>query len=1293
MISLNTKKLSPFKFLDSYKKNDINSYFGRDKESLELFELYKDSSIMILHGPSGSGKTSLIYCGLLNKISEGKKVISIRRDDNIIESIKKNLFKFDTTNEDPQSCQPQLIDDFLTAHYDLNRVLKSIEHIEGMMLDVEEETVRLRQNKKKSDIVSINQTSDTTQEDPKVILEKYKERLRQFSSERKALLEKLREKNTAINAISNTIYEYFINLGKSESNTLFSPLIIFDQFEELFVYGSKDEINKFGLFLKLVFDYKIPFNIIISLREEYFGHIDQLQSYVPHIFYKKIRLAHPNEEIVKNIIEKSFEEFNINQYKDHSEQFLSQEEKQERIALILDQIKIQNNETYSYHLPFLQVYLDRLYKVDFDRTFDSNLTKETQNYPPLEFKQEEIKEFGSIEYVLESYIREVNDKIIKNTNNKLNNGVEHKDSVIKFLRHFKTRDDLKKRVPIRTTNKDKYYVIDDQKISNDIQTDIWGNINEEEYKETISEIIEELTDKGILKVSTDQKISTDYAELSHDIIAKVISNIRTEDDFRSLIKKDFDSSFAIYEDTGRKEDLLNLQKIMRIRQYKDFIVSDENEDTFILKQQFFDESIIEVEKEKREKEKQNIKLRKYFNYSRIISVLMLISLIILAYNYKDIRNAKNNWFNEKSKREITDKINKFTGLAFKEYKVDKTSSFNYFQKSEAIFLENIDSLDPKAFDLLGNFKNDLFKDYVKAPFYFNSISLGEGHIIKTKTRRLKYNDSTLYVFALTASNKLIARSLLYKKKNDRGKEIFKENNIIAFEPFIDEEGNLMTFIASKTLAGGENIYLQLLNIEGKPYILDRNGSTKITVFGNQLGDIEHQDNYSFLIGIDNEMFQVNLSYRMNNGNRNSIKQLKVLSEEIRRIKVFPDDHKNYFALYGDNKLYKSNDTVDDILDSKNITDDFVYTFKVLKDKSILLGLNGKIERYGPDSTYLYKQNFIDDKVISAIDIDNSQTLVGSYDKTATLWNANGRLLKQLFGHTAAIRNVSFIDNDYVITSGEDQTIKIWNIAPVALSTNKVKGEISQIYFKNENEILLVHGKRKESQIARLKSDLSINADNIKENISRFRSDHEIINGLNITKDKILVLPNSDTIRGVNSIRYNGANKRVLAIASDNNNIYMYDFDEKKTNVILAHTDKVIDIDFSKSGNYMVSGSKDNRAIIWEINKNNTFIPLDTLTAHTSDIEDVAFYKDELLLTASSDNTVQIYKKEKGKKHFTQIPSLIRHNYGVTAATFSPNGRYIVSGDTKGNIKKWNLTKFDSIVNSRTYSFTPDKVFE
>ena len=82
----------PFKFLDSYQKEDSDIFFGRDKEINDLFNALCGVKHLLVYGPSGAGKTSLIECGLRNQFSDADWfALTIRRGADLNASVFKTI--------------------------------------------------------------------------------------------------------------------------------------------------------------------------------------------------------------------------------------------------------------------------------------------------------------------------------------------------------------------------------------------------------------------------------------------------------------------------------------------------------------------------------------------------------------------------------------------------------------------------------------------------------------------------------------------------------------------------------------------------------------------------------------------------------------------------------------------------------------------------------------------------------------------------------------------------------------------------------------------------------------------------------------------------------------------------------------------------------------------------------------------------------------------------------------------------------------------------------------------------
>ncbi len=167
--------------------------------------------------------------------------------------------------------------------------------------------------------------------------------------------------------------------------------LIFDQFEELFILGRQQEQKTFAENLRQLIDRKLPCRVILVIREEYLGQLYNLEKEIPTLFDHRLRIEPMSNARVGEVLQKSFDQFNI---------------RPEAPAETLCDLIIENvsGGKSGIQLPYLQVYLDRLYQADYRRTFGE--TAPAEALPELEFTRQEIMDFGSIEGVLDDFVRE-----------------------------------------------------------------------------------------------------------------------------------------------------------------------------------------------------------------------------------------------------------------------------------------------------------------------------------------------------------------------------------------------------------------------------------------------------------------------------------------------------------------------------------------------------------------------------------------------------------------------------------------------------------------------------------------------------------------------------------------------------------------------------------------------------------------------------------------------------------------------------------------------------------------------
>ncbi|MEM6717671.1 MAG: ATP-binding protein, partial [Bacteroidota bacterium] len=548
-------------------------------------------------------------------------------------------------------------------------------------------------------------------------------------------------------------------LNEKKETVSYIPFFIFDQFEELFIEGNKNETKNFSLLLSLITKNVTFSNNLICIQSEFFSDLLVFEKYYnPNILDFKYFIKDPHVDNTREILLKTFKHFGINQVRiDDSKptEEIHQNIQNERINKIIEFLK-ESNRVY---LPFLQIYLDKLYVEDFIRTYPDHgelllnpkaiIFKEK----PLEFTDKEIDDHGNIEKILTDYIQEINDALIEKENNIYGN--EHRDTVIKFLKYFVSEQNTKKTIPIIPKREYNLYTkINDKELQNQIAKKIWKNIPLE-LEQSIGDIIDELLKARILK----QK--GNFIELSHNLLAKIISEIYVDEHIQEYYKKHFESSFQTYKkqkNEGVKKSFLNPSLVRQIEDDIDLIIGDDPN--------------------KKEKldfwrlSKKRVENKIYINllviFSVIITVVFFASLNFIkefAYNDLNEKNEsleemKNQFLNDKNglqgEKERRQDISRDIYFTAKNNNEDPTKKYKDFSKIISKINDDDSLIPTKDFPLLFIQYNELLLNYTKTPFYIDITSdLTES---ASKISIKKVNNNTYYVIIKT-KNRLFSKTI------------------------------------------------------------------------------------------------------------------------------------------------------------------------------------------------------------------------------------------------------------------------------------------------------------------------------------------------------------------------------------------------------------------------------------------------------------------------------------------------------------------------------------------------------
>jgi WD40 repeat protein len=270
---------SPFKFLDSYTRDDRAIFFGRDREISELYRRVFESKILLVYGISGTGKSSLINCGLASGFDDSDWLpVNVRRGSNIIESLNEAFIK--------QAISPL-------------------------------------------------------------------------------------KKNLSVSGKLQSIYLDH-----------FKPVyLIFDQFEELFIFGSSEEKTGFIKLIKEVVESETQCRVIFIIREEFLAGITEFEYELPEIFSNRFRVEKMKRANAIQAVEGPCKVYDIDIETGFSEE-------------LIDKLCPSGNEI---ELTFLQIYLDRIFRIAVeDKHEDDN----------LKFSKELLSMAGSVSDLLGQFLEE-----------------------------------------------------------------------------------------------------------------------------------------------------------------------------------------------------------------------------------------------------------------------------------------------------------------------------------------------------------------------------------------------------------------------------------------------------------------------------------------------------------------------------------------------------------------------------------------------------------------------------------------------------------------------------------------------------------------------------------------------------------------------------------------------------------------------------------------------------------------------------------------------------------------------
>ena len=326
------------------------------------------------------------------------------------------------------------------------------------------------------------------------------------------LRQRLMSKRQSVKRTSSAVFEHenevVRQLRRLYKHYLKPIYLIFDQFEELFILGTKEEQDIFYKTIANILETETYCRVIIIMREESIAELYQFEKIVPTLFEERLRVEPLNRPKTRAVINGTIGQFDIRL------------EKEELCDEIIDLL---SEGTGRIELTHLQVFLDQLYTAA-DPSAENEVV----------FTEELIRKVGSIEDILGDFLDKQKLTIQHDTEQKFS-GLSS-SATSKVLNAFVTLEGTKK--PI---NKEELSI---SQLSHD----------------RVNYIVDLLEKNRLIRYDNDRY------ELSHDILAKHIASDRSADEVALLqIGKIVKDRYHAFDTT---KTLLNNNEIQLIWTFK-----------------------------------------------------------------------------------------------------------------------------------------------------------------------------------------------------------------------------------------------------------------------------------------------------------------------------------------------------------------------------------------------------------------------------------------------------------------------------------------------------------------------------------------------------------------------------------------------------------------------------------------------------------------------------------------------------------------------------------------------------
>jgi WD40 repeat protein len=318
-------------------------------------------------------------------------------------------------------------------------------------------------------------------------------------------------------------------------------------------------------------------------------------------------------------------------------------------------------------------------------------------------------------------------------------------------------------------------------------------------------------------------------------------------------------------------------------------------------------------------------------------------------------------------------------------------------------------------------------------------------------------------------------------------------------------------------------------------------------------------------------------------------------------------------------------------------------------------------------------------------------VTSSGDKTARLWDGNGKLISELRGHTKSVSGAQFSrDSQFVVTGSADNTARVWN-GVSGQSVAELRGHsmaLNGAAFSPDGQLIVTASDDSTARLWRIRKTLVkvLNGHSRAVTSSVFSPDGTYVVTTSLDGRAWLNDVSGDAPAHVGLMKVANADEvtdatfspdgKFIATASFDKtsqvgtaHVWSVDqvrgFKDTSNTVLSGHADRVNSVAYSPDGSLIVTASSDRTARVWDA---GTGASVAELRGHTKEVNSAAFSPDgKLIITAGNDATVRIWSVGS----FAFVETLGAHTSQVLGAEYSPDGNFIVTASADGVGRVWN----------------------